>query len=394
MRIGELKKTVGLLDDVLSTSKPWTARKITGIFNKNPQRYQQMTESGMFELLKKGKLSEDVFTNIDDNLYFTENFLGDINRIYHGKPLVRKLPEGTRLENLRYLIEEGETGFLNGKLYAIQKGKPVELQLSKEKFEELFPFMERFKTAQGEIGDCWLVSSIDNFMSNPTQRVEIYKLFRQDGNDILIKYPNGKNELRFINGEPFDDKGRLCSGAKGIRMIEQSFIFHRAKAYTKHAAETDVKARLEENPKLIWKLHNGLQAEFSDAVYGYDRLDWTGWKEFFKDEFFKPIRYQLTTTRSQRRTSEELRRWVEKDKPYLVGYGCDLPRDTKFREVIVDPDYDLFAPHAYCLQDYNAEQQLAILRNPHHTEVLIEAPLEVLEEYGRFMHFGNKLNCK
>lgn len=394
MRIGELKKTVGLLDDVLSTSKPWTARKITGIFNKNPQRYQQMTESGMFELLKKGKLSEDVFTNIDDNLYFTENFLGDINRIYHGKPLVRKLPEGTRLENLRYLIEEGETGFLNGKLYAIQKGKPVELQLSKEKFEELFPFMERFKTAQGEIGDCWLVSSIDNFMSNPTQRVEIYKLFRQDGNDILIKYPNGKNELRFINGEPFDDKGRLCSGAKGIRMLEQSFIFHRAKAYTKHAAETDVIARLQENPELIRKLNSGLQAEFSDAVYGYDRLDWTGWKEFLKDEFVNTLRYRLTTTRSQRRTSEELRRWAEKDKPYLVAYSCDLPRDTRFREGIVNPDYDLFAPHGYSLHDYNAEQQLAVLSNPHHTEVLIEAPLEVLEEYGSFTHFGDKLKCK
>lgn len=394
MRIGDLKKTIGLLDDVLSTSKPWTARKITGIFNKNPQRYEQMTESGMFDLMKKGELSEDVFRNIDDNLYFTENFLSDINRVYRGKPLVRELPEGTRLENLRHLIDEGEAGFLNGKLYAIQDGKAVEIQLSKEKFEELFPLMERFKTAQGEVGDCWLVSSIENFMSNPTQRVELYKLFRQDGDDILIKYPNGKNELRFINGEPFDDGGRLCSGAKGIRMLEQSFIFHRAKAYTKHAAETDVIARLEENPKLIWKLHNGLQAEFSDAVYGHDRLDWAGWKEFFKDEFVNTLRYQLTTTRRQRRTSEELRRWVEKDKPYLVAYSCDMPGDMKFREGIVNPDYDLFAPHAYSLQDYNAEQQLAILNNPHHTEVLIEAPLEVLEEYGSFMHFGNKLKCK
>ena len=71
-----------------------------------------------------------------------------------------------------------------------------------------------------------------------------------------------------------------------------------------------------------------------------------------------------------------------------------MPGDMKFREGIVNPDYDLFAPHAYSLQDYNAEQRLAILNNPHHTEVLIEAPLEVLEEYGSFMHFGNKLKCK
>lgn len=394
MRIGELKKTLSLIDDVLSTSKPWNARKITNMYNKNPQRYQQMAESGMFDLMKKGKLSDDIFEHIDENIYFTENFLKDINKISKGTPLVTEIPTGTTLKDIQRFVEEGEVGILNGKLFANQGGKAVELKLSKEKFEELFPLMERFKISQGEVGDCWLVSSIDNFMANPSQRVELYKLMRQDGNDILIKYPSGKNELRFINGEPYNDRGQLSEGAKGLRLFEQSFIFHRAKTYTQNAAETDVIARLQENPELILKLNGGIQAEFSDAIYGYDKSDWAAWKAFFKDAVITPLKYWFKTSRQQRRTAEELRRWAEKNKPYLVTYSCDIQKDMRFREGIVNPEYDLFAPHGYSLKDYNADKKIATLSNPHHTEVIIEAPLEILEDYGSFTHLGNKLQCK
>lgn len=112
MRIGKIKKTIGLLDDVINSSRPWTARKIKGIYDKNPKRYEQMAESGMFDLMKKGKLSEDIFTHIDENIYFSENFLKDIKRVHQGKPLVTEVPTGTKSENLRNFVEEGEVGFL------------------------------------------------------------------------------------------------------------------------------------------------------------------------------------------------------------------------------------------------------------------------------------------
>lgn len=106
MRIGQIKKTIGLLDDVINSSRPWTARKIKGIYDKNPKRYEQMAECGMFDLM------EDIFTHIDENIYFSENFLKDIKRVHQGKPLVTEVPTGTKPENLRNFVEEGEVGFL------------------------------------------------------------------------------------------------------------------------------------------------------------------------------------------------------------------------------------------------------------------------------------------
>lgn len=390
MRIGGIKQSISILDEFLSTSKPWTARKINSIHNKNPQRFEEIAECGMFNLIKKGRLSEDIFTNIDDNIYFTENFLKDIKKVDQGKPLVAEIPKGTSLDNIKYFVEEGEVGILNGKLYANQKGKAIELHLSKEKFEELFPLIDRFKISQGEVGDCWLISGIDNFISNPTERVELYKLMRQDGNDILIKYPSGRNELRFINGEPFNDKGLLCSGTKGHKILEQSFIFHRKNLYTRNSSETNVLARLEENPNLISKLESGLQAEFTDAVYGRDSNTWANWKAFFKT-IYKDIKYRFTTSKSQRSTPEELRRWTAKNKPYLITYSCKTSNDYKFYDGLVNPEYNLYSPHAYSLKDYNSKKNTATLSNPHHTEVLIEAPINVLEDYGHFVHLGSKV---
>lgn len=213
---------------------------------------------------------------------------------------------------------------------------------------------------------------------------------RQEGNDILIKYPSGKNELRFVNGEPFDDNGLLCSGTRGHKLWEQSFLFHCKNLYTKSASETDVVAKLQENPDLIWKLEGGVQAEFSDAIYGNDSNDWSNWKQFF-NYIYKSIKYRLKSSKAERSTTEELRRWQAKEKTYLITYSCEIPRYFKYREGMVNPEYDLFAPHAYSLKDYNSKKEVATLSNPHHTEVLIEAPLEVLEDFGHFVHLGDKV---
>ncbi len=385
-----IERTITLKTPEFPNLSRYYSNKLSEIYRTNPERYQQMKESGLFQLIEEGKVSEKIFENIGENKYFTENFLKDIKKVYQEKPLITEIPNRTDLKDIGKFVEEGEVGVINGKLYANQNGNAVELQLSKEKFEELFPLMERFKIEQGQIGDCWLISGIDNFMGNPSQRVELYKLMRQQGNDILIKYPNSRNELRFVNSEVYNSHGDLCSGAKGVKMFEQSFIFHRKKLFTPNMPDTDVIARLREQPNLVNKLNGGVQGEFTDAVYGNDRLDWTGWKRFFK-YILNSAKYDLMTSSKNKTTAEELRRWT-KDKPYLVTYSCDHSGiATHYREGLVNPEYDLFAPHAYSLKDYNTFNRKATLSNPHHTEVFIDAPLDVLEDYGHFTHIGLKV---
>ncbi len=371
--------------------------KLTSMRETNPQRYQEMADSGIFDLIREGKLTQKVFENIDTNRYFTQNFLKDIRKVHRGEPLIAEIPAGTNLKNIRNFVEEGEVGILNGKLYANQGGKAVEVRLSKEKFEELFPLINRFKAAQGDTGDCWLVSSIDNFMGNSSQRVELYKLMRQEGDDILIRYPNDHFDLRFVNGKTFNDRGVLCEGSEGFRMFEQSFIFHRSASMaplrspgvkSKDITEIDVIKTLQENPRLTERLHAGKQGEFSDAVHGCDSLGWEDWKRFFK-YIWGEIKYEAVTPRRLKTPAKKLENWA-KEKPHLVIYSCEAkPLGKYYREGLVNIDYDLYSPHAYAIKDYNPLNQLTTLSNPHHTEVVIEAPLKILNNYGRIAHFNS-----
>ena len=65
----------------------------------------------------------------------------------------------------------------------------TELKMSKETFEKLFPLVTRFSTKQTFLGDCWLVSALENLMDLPSGRAKIYQLFEQDGDTITITVP-------------------------------------------------------------------------------------------------------------------------------------------------------------------------------------------------------------
>ncbi|MCM1009260.1 MAG: hypothetical protein NC390_00080 [Fusobacterium sp.] len=356
----------------------------------NPKHFDEICESGLFDLIQSEQIDSTILKNLRENMTLTPNILKDIKKIHTGKPLVTEIPAGTGLENLGKFVEEGEVGILNGKLYANQGGKPVGLNLSKEKFEELFPLMERFRMEQGFLGDCWLISAIDNIMSNATQRVNLYKLLSQEGNDILIRYPNGKNALRFVNGEISSSENFMECGAKGLKMFEQSFVFHRANKYTKGAESTDVLARLKGNPNLVYKLDGGVEGFFTDAVMGYDNVKSLKiWKDFFITQIYRPIKFRLKTLGQDHSTHAKLSRWKQEKSSNIVIYSCEKGEMNGYREGLVNWDFDLHAPHAYAVKDYAVAERLVTISNPHHTEVNINAPLNILEDYGTIVRFNS-----
>ena len=155
----------------------------------------------------------------------------------------------------RARIPAGEVANINGKMYCNDGEKLIPIKLSKEKFEELFPPSMRYKMNQVGLGDCYLVSAIGGLMDSPRGRARMYSMFSQEGNDIVVTFPNTKKPITFKNGKlnklaPFTiykknshRKGiiRYALGtgldriiaSQGIKIFEQACAIHLCDGYEK-----------------------------------------------------------------------------------------------------------------------------------------------------------------
>ena len=108
-----------------------------------------------------------------------------------------------------------------------------EIQLTQEKFLELFPPVLRHMSNQGAIGNCWIVGRLDNLMSTQSGTTGMYSLFRQSGNDIYIKFSNSTKEILFPNGQVLKTlDNKQMTTVQGIAMLEQALAVHLGGKYS------------------------------------------------------------------------------------------------------------------------------------------------------------------
>lgn len=151
-------------------------QKLFDLQQTNPKRFNKLVESGALDLVKEGKLPMNMFDFVNTNSVFTNKFLNGIKRLKNGETNVLSLPKDADISNISKYVEKGNVCEVNGKLYVNDNGKPVSINMTKEKFEELFPSTTAF-FEQGQLSDCWLVSALDNMMDKPDGRTAIYQLF-------------------------------------------------------------------------------------------------------------------------------------------------------------------------------------------------------------------------
>lgn len=104
-----------------------------------------------------------------------------------------------------------------------------QLKFDKETYVKLFPPVERFSIGQSQIGDCYLVSTLDNLYQNPETRVKILDCFEQDGKDIKAKLPNN-NEVIVAKDcklleqtEKNPQESIYIKGSEGLRILEHLY---------------------------------------------------------------------------------------------------------------------------------------------------------------------------
>lgn len=186
----------------------------------------------LLELVSNGVLNNHIFEFLPKDGNLSPQVISDIDKLYEaytsGKnPIDVFIPKFKSEKSAKEHLKAGETyeNKWNKKLYMLEKdGSFTELKIDKKTYFELFPPIERFATTQNSIGNCWEISPFQAMYNNPNTRSMLLNLFSQDGNNIIVKFPNGEcDRIVFFNGDMSsnDENADMYSqGAKGFKLLE------------------------------------------------------------------------------------------------------------------------------------------------------------------------------
>lgn len=184
----------------------------------------------------KHQLQNNGFDNIISSVEANPN-MNVSNRLreaLNNKLLVTDLPASTNLHNISQHVSDGEVCSVNGKLFVNDNGNAVPINLTREKFEELFPRLGTATFAQpGGTQVCTIQATLNSMLESAGGRAQLYTMLEQDGKDIIVNLRGGRSPVRFTEGKPVninlrEHNANLFSGdAPGIEMLQQAVLVDR-----------------------------------------------------------------------------------------------------------------------------------------------------------------------
>ena len=341
----------------------------------NPKRFAKIENSGLLDLIRDGKVNIKILQRLEDspNMFFSNRTLEEIRRIANGEPLVPSIPK-SEIEAISKHVTNGNVCEIDGALYVNDNGSPVRLKISKEAFENLFPPLGNVAFKQGNIGDCWFVSTLENLMDKPAGRVAVYNMFEQQGDDILVRFPGSQDAVLFNKGQlAYNGRGPAIQSAegsdfsalagtpKGVQMIEQAYAVHRlksgARAYDANLNITDI-SKLTDTSALLKRMQGGTEREaFCDLLGTPDVANTRD-----KTHFIRLIEQRAN------------------DPNFVVEFGT-VEKPGFQIESDLDAKYDLYSTHAYAIKGYNPETGMVYISNPWSTHTITEVPMFELTKH-------------
>ena len=191
----------------------------------SPELFMQIKDSKLLELLQQGKINPQILEGLGCKCFkLMPEIIEDAQKLAKGESVIKKFDS---IKDVIKKTSSGDVISVKGKLYINNNGKLEPWSMSEEKFNELFPLVDRFSVNQAQ-DDCYLIASMNNIYLNPTSRGAYYKMFEQKGEDIFVTIPAYKEYggvIKFPNGKiKTDVENRFSSnGSKHIQMIEQAY---------------------------------------------------------------------------------------------------------------------------------------------------------------------------
>ena len=125
-------------------------------------------------------------------------------------------------KNKHHNFLEGSLLYLKNKVLIQKNGKIEELGINKDTFKTLFPKnCNQYAKQSKEIGDCWLISTINGFIDKPKGKMHIYNLFQELNKKLFLNFQDKFIEYHNTNIVK-TSKNRVQSN-KGIQFIEEAF---------------------------------------------------------------------------------------------------------------------------------------------------------------------------
>lgn len=337
------------------------------LYQTNPKRFNRIANSGLFDLIDKGYITTEqkaaLFresSGVNSSTMFSNRTLAEVKMVKEQleagiktPSLIKTFSNDTDISTISKSVRVGDVYEKGGQLFVrAGENKFTPLKMDKKTFDKLFPpLFSAFN--QQNLGDCWLVSAIDNLMDYPEGRSKLFQMFEQRGKDIYVKFETGAKPIKFENGKVISMSGRQIHGATGIQMLEQAYAVHRQKAYNGNMPIVDI-ANLTNLNELNNKLREGKALEAWESILGRN-----GQSIYDNNTALKSIEAY------SQKTGTVL--GISFYNPTVAVNGI---------EGLIDESLHLFGNHAYALKSYDATTGMLYLTNPWNTSTLIEVPLE------------------
>lgn len=312
----------------------------------NPQKYKVLEDLNILSLIKEKKINPRILTGYNQSPIFTPEILADIEKLNKGESIIKKF---TSMENILQKTQAGDVVSVNNKLYINNNGRLEPWQMTEEKFNELFPLVDRFSTIQGA-DDCYLITVLNSLYQNPKTRGDYYKMFKQKGDDIFVTIPaysNFRGTRRFSNGK-IKTVNANASAAKHIQMIER--------CYSRAALRKGSRIPVDENP-LSTKNYDFLQKRISGG-HATDVI-----KEFLPERI-QQKRIFTKTVKDKNQIEYTIQNYANNPR-YIINRSFSTSKNTG---------------HATSIKSYNPETKTVTYTDPNFPAVVFEIPLDKVAE--------------
>ena len=169
--------------------------------------------------------------DLNDNIHHNSTVSPYLsNAITNKGSMVKTLNRSSDLNNISAHISTGEVCSVGNKLYVNENGNAVELKMSKEKFEQLFPSEESILMTEQLVGTdtCWAISAINSMTKNGYGRAQLFKALEElpDGSMVVHLKSGSVKDVVFPDGQPLPviEASMGDNAAAGLSMIEQAIL--------------------------------------------------------------------------------------------------------------------------------------------------------------------------